>query len=91
MIILLFGTRRFTSGLLRDPTLMAFALHYRKVLSTLFFHNGINVLILGWKSKHFDSLKEPVNSWHRYTRSHRHRHRRFTLCFGCNILVVMTC
>jgi len=34
MIILLFGTRRITSGLLCDSALMAFALHYRKVLST---------------------------------------------------------
>ena len=40
MIILLFGVRGITSGLLRDSALMAFALHYCKVLSTPFVSSG---------------------------------------------------
>jgi len=47
MIILLFGSCRITSGLLCDSALMAFALHYCKVLSTLQFHpvNDVSLVL----------------------------------------------
>ena len=51
MIILLFGPGRITSGLLRDSTLMASALHYRRVLST--FAQTIKDRDLGYFEREF--------------------------------------